>query len=174
MRRRNVFSLIDKLAQIEVLPAVARDGVAKLKLGALVNAAVAFRQADGDVDELILKLNQKLKPQGRVISYDPLQTSIPIKILRRLYRPFQSDRDWEWPFSKNKYYKFENAFEIIERRGVLGKTKYTAFINLLPLSEDKRVEIAKQWHRQDWERSLKDDHHMFSCMHLSMLMQKKN
>src|SRR5690606_17940288 len=41
-----------------------------------------------DVDELILKLKEKLKPRGRIISHDPLQTSIPIKIIRTIYRPF--------------------------------------------------------------------------------------
>lgn len=126
-----------------------------------------------DLDELILKLKQKLKPQGRIVSHDPLQTSIPIKIIRKIYRPFQSDREWEWPFSKITYYKFEQAFEIKERRAVLGKAKYTALLNLLPLPEDRKIEKARQWHRQDWERSLQDDDHMFSCMHLSMLMQKK-
>lgn len=126
-----------------------------------------------DVNELILKLKEKLKPGGDIVSHDPLQTSIPIKIIRTIYRPFQSDREWEWPFSKKTYYKFEKAFEIKERRGVLGKSKYTALINLFPLSEEKRVQKAKQWHRQDWERSLEDDNYMFSCMHLSMLMQKE-
>lgn len=127
-----------------------------------------------DVEELILKLNQKLKPEGVIISHDPLQTSIPLKIIRTIYRPFQSDRDWEWPFSKRTYYKFEQTFEIRERRGVLGKTKYSVFLNFSPLSQENRVKRAKQWHREDWERSLKDDKYMFSCMHLSMLMQKKD
>ncbi|WP_234423141.1 class I SAM-dependent methyltransferase [Flavobacterium sp. RSP49] len=40
---------------------------------------------------LIDKLNEKLVPKGEIISYDPLQTSWPIKIIRSLYRPFQSD-----------------------------------------------------------------------------------
>lgn len=127
-----------------------------------------------DVDELILKLREKLKPEGRIISHDPLQTSTPIKIIRTIYRPFQSDRDWEWPFSKKTYYKFENAFEIKERRAVLGKAKYTAFLSLLPIAADRKTEKTKEWHRQDWERSSKDDDHMFSCMHLSMLMQKRD
>lgn len=126
-----------------------------------------------DVDELIIRLKEKLKQGGRIVSHDPLKTSLPIKIIRTIYRPFQSDREWEWPFSKKTFYKFENAFEIKERRGVLGKAKYTAIINLLPLAEDRRVEKAKQWHRQDWERSREDDNYLFSCMHLSMLMQKK-
>ena len=127
-----------------------------------------------DVDELILKLKEKLKPGGRIVSHDPLQTSKPIHIIRTIYRPFQSDRDWEWPFSQKTYYKFEEAFEVKERRAVLGKTKWLPFLNLLPGSDDKKRDKARGWHREDWERSAVDDEHMFSCMHLSLLMQKRD
>src|SRR5690606_32211753 len=54
-----------------------------------------------DTELLIKKLKEKLKPGGIIISHDPLQTSRPIKFIRALYRPFQSDKDWEWPFTKN-------------------------------------------------------------------------
>ena len=127
-----------------------------------------------NVDELILKLNEKLKPGGIIISHDPLQTSLPIKTIRTIYRPFQSDKDWEWPFSRRTYYKFEEAFEIKERKGVLGKTKWMTLLNILPISEEKKLRKTTKWHREDWERSAVDDDYMFSCMHLSMLMQKKD
>lgn len=127
-----------------------------------------------DVDELILKLKDKLKPNGAIVSHDPLQTSLPIKTIRTIYRPFQSDKDWEWPFSRKTYYKFEDAFKIVERRAVLGKTKWLPFFNLLPGSNDKKLEKARSWHREDWEHSAGSDEYMFSCMHLSMLMQKKD
>ena len=126
-----------------------------------------------DVDQLIFMLKDKLKPRGRIVSHDPLQTSLPIKAMRTIYRPFQSDKDWEWPFSRKTYFKLEAAFDIVERRGVLGKTKWVPFSNLLPGANDKKLEKARAWHRQDWERSAVNDEHMFSCMHLSMLMQKK-
>ncbi len=126
-----------------------------------------------DVDELIKKLKDKLATGGEIISYDPLQTSKPIKILRSIYRPFQSDRDWEWPFSKETYFKFKEAFNIKERRAVLGKAKWSALIGILPISEEKKLARAKTWHQQDWENSRKSDDYMFSCMHLTMLMQKK-
>jgi len=38
-----------------------------------------------DVEELIIKLKEKLKPEGEIISHDPLQTSIPIKFIRSIY-----------------------------------------------------------------------------------------
>lgn len=126
-----------------------------------------------DVDDLIKKLNEKLNSKGKIISYDPLETSIPIKLLRMIYRPFQTDKDWEWPFSKLVYYKFEKSFEITERRAVLGKAKWFFILNLLPFSSEKKTVIAKKWHAEDWEISRSSDSAMFDCMHLTMLMQKR-
>lgn len=126
-----------------------------------------------DVDELILKLQEKLSEKGKIISHDPLQTSVPIKLIRNIYRPFQSDKAWEWPFSRKTYYKFEEAFDIIDRRAVLGTAKWVAFAELLPISNQKKTKKAKDWHKKDWERSRYSDEHMFNCMHLSMLMKKK-
>ena len=127
-----------------------------------------------NVDGLIEKLQEKLSSNGKVISHDPLQTSLPLKLARTIYRPFQSDREWEWPFSKRTYYKFDKAFSITERRAVLGKTKWLPLMNLLPVSHKQKLEKARDWHREDWEKSAFNDDYMFSCMHLSMLMQKKN
>lgn len=124
-------------------------------------------------DVLIKKLNEKLAPGGIIVSYDPLETSLPIKIIRMLYRPFQSDKDWEWPFTKKTYYKFHNTFKVIERHGVLGQAKWYFLINLLPLSDVKKQEIGKKWHKKDWELSMTSDSHLFRCMQLTMVMQKK-
>ncbi len=125
------------------------------------------------VPVLIAKLNEKLAPNGEIISYDPLETSLPIKIIRTLYRPFQSDADWEWPFTKKTYFQFDQAFDIIERRGLLGKTKWFFLLNFLPMSEEKRMETGKKWHQHDWEKSKTTDSALFSCMHVTMLMKKK-
>lgn len=127
-----------------------------------------------DVDGLIEKLNEKLAFSGKIISHDPLQTSLPLRVARKIYRPFQSDKDWEWPFSREVYYKFENSFKVLERRAVLGKTKWVPFLNLFLGSQKRNLEKAKAWHREDWEQSSLNDDYMFNCMHLSMLMQKKN
>ncbi|TDP59228.1 class I SAM-dependent methyltransferase [Flavobacterium dankookense] len=124
-------------------------------------------------DVLIAKLNEKLAPNGTIISYDPLETSLPIKFIRVLYRPFQSDKDWEWPFSRKTYYKFHNTFKVIERHGVLGQAKWYFLINLLPISDEKKQAIGKKWHKKDWDLSATSDSHLFKCMQLTMLMQKK-
>lgn len=126
-----------------------------------------------NVDVLINKLNEKLATNGVVISYDPLETSLPIKLIRMVYRPFQSDAAWEWPFTKKIFYKYQNAFTIEERRGLLGKSKWFFLLSFIPISEQKRIKIGKQWHRQDWEKSAISISRLFSCMHLTMLMRKK-
>jgi len=126
-----------------------------------------------NTSELINKLNQKLAPKGEIINYDPLETNLPIKILRTIYRPFQSDRAWEWPFTRKTFYAYESAFIIKEKRGMLGKSKWFSLINILPFSKDKKNKIGRKWHKSDWEKSQKSNYHLFKCMHLTMLMQKK-
>jgi 2-polyprenyl-3-methyl-5-hydroxy-6-metoxy-1,4-benzoquinol methylase len=127
-----------------------------------------------DVEMLIGRLREKLNTNGTIISNDPLKTSLPIKLIRTIYRPFQSDKDWEWPFSKKVYYQFESAFNIMERRAMLGKAKWSFIVNFLPLSAEKKLAIGKKWHREDWEKSRDSDSYMFQCMHLTMLMQKRD
>jgi SAM-dependent methyltransferase len=121
---------------------------------------------------LIDRLNEKLAINGTIISYDPLETSLPIKIIRTIYRPFQSDAAWEWPLSKKSFYQYQKSFNIIERRGLLGKSKWMAILNILPISEQKKNKTGRQWHRDDWLNSSTSDRALFSCMHLTMLMQK--
>jgi 2-polyprenyl-3-methyl-5-hydroxy-6-metoxy-1,4-benzoquinol methylase len=125
-----------------------------------------------DTDEIIARLKQKLKPEGKIISYDPLETSLPIKLIRSMYRPFQTDKDWEWPFTKNIFYKYDRNFEILDRRAVFGRSKWIFLLNLLPISEKKKIEMGKRWHEYDWKFSKKCDNHLFKCMHLTMLMEK--
>lgn len=126
-----------------------------------------------NVDVLINRLNEKLADNGVVVSYDPLETSIPVKFFRILYRPFQSDKDWEWPFNRKTYYTFKNNFNIIDKHGVLGKTKWFFLVNFLPLSNASKLKKGINWHTIDWNKSKESDKYMFKCMHLTMLLQKK-
>ncbi len=122
---------------------------------------------------LINKLNEKLSINGNIISYDPMETSWPIKLIRILYRPFQSDAAWEWPFTKKTVRLYQKAFNIVERKGILGKSKWIYIVNFLPISEAKKQEIGKKWHNHDWEQSAFSDNVLYRCMHITMNMQKK-
>jgi 2-polyprenyl-3-methyl-5-hydroxy-6-metoxy-1,4-benzoquinol methylase len=123
-----------------------------------------------DVDLLIMKLNEKLKKGGMVISYDPLETSLPIKALRTLYRPFQSDKEWEWPFTKTTLQKFDKNFMIIEKKGILGSSKYGILLNFLPLPKIYKHKIIDEMTQKDW--SLNTWSQIHKCMHLTMCFKK--
>ena len=126
-----------------------------------------------DVDGLVEKLKSKLSKNGRIISYDPTSTSKPIWLLRRLYRPFQSDRDWEWPFTKSTIKKFSREFELLDRRGVLGKSKWFFLLNFLPISKERRKRIGQRWHEEDWNQSANSDKRFYNCMQVTMHLEKK-
>ncbi len=121
-------------------------------------------------DLLISKLKEKLADNGLILSYDPLETSFPIKVLRAIYRPFQTDKDWEWPFTKSVLSKINSNFKIEEVRGVLGKSKYGVFLNLLPLNDAYKSRVIANMVEKDWNITrLKD---IYSCMHTTMLLRK--
>jgi SAM-dependent methyltransferase len=65
-----------------------------------------------DFDLICAELRRALRPGGAVISLDPLQTDPVNKMIRLLYRPFQADRNWEWPFTIRN-------FEIIRRHFII-------------------------------------------------------
>lgn len=121
-------------------------------------------------DILINKLKEKLNLNGEIISYDPLETSLPIKIIRRLYRPFQSDKDWEWPFDKAVIDKLYKNFKIKEAKGILGSSKYGIVLSFLPLNKNFKNRKIRQMIENDWDISTKEN--IYSCMHLTMLLGK--
>ena len=126
-----------------------------------------------DFDLLLNKLNDILSPNGEIVCLDPLETSFPIWLLRKIYRPFQSDSNWEWPFTRKKINKIQNKFNVLSRKGILGKSKWYFLISILPISKNMRLSIGKKLHSYDWDNSSTSDASLFSCMQLSMHLQKK-
>ena len=61
-------------------------------------------------------LNSLIKPGGILLCAEPSQVNKLFNFVRFLYRPFQSDKDWEWPFTKKtvnimeKYFSIESGF----------------------------------------------------------------
>ncbi|MFN8273612.1 MAG: class I SAM-dependent methyltransferase [Flavobacteriaceae bacterium] len=121
-------------------------------------------------DLLIERIKEKLKPGGIIVSYDPLETSLPIKLLRAAYRPFQSDKDWEWPFTKAVLKKLDTNFKIEEMRGVLGKSKYGIALNMLPLSNAYKTRVIASMVEKDWNIQRLED--IYPCMHTTMLLRR--
>jgi len=124
-----------------------------------------------DMDILIKRLNQKLAPKGRIIAYDPLETYWLLKIIRSVYRPFQNDKKWEWPFNRKTIRAFENNFQILDFHGILGASKWGIIINLLPLSQKYKERWIYSLIEKDW-RTKEDISKTFNCMQLTMYLEK--
>jgi len=76
-----------------------------------------------------------LKPGGVCVSLDPLATAPENRLARAIYRPFQSDSAWEFPFSKTTLDLFEERFEIANIRGIRGLSKAGLLLSTLGASK---------------------------------------
>ena len=126
-----------------------------------------------NVPILARTLNQKLAKNGKIIGYDPMKTSFPIWVARTLYRPFQSDASWEFPFGRKTLRIFEENFNVLEARGVLGWSKYFLFLSWWPWQKEAIKNFAIKAHKFDWQKSSEDRRHLYRCMQLNLLIQKK-
>jgi SAM-dependent methyltransferase len=76
-----------------------------------------------DFEKLCATLSRVLKPDGIVIALDPTQTEPFNWLARMIYRPFQSDKDWEWPFKRSNYQTIQRYFNIERVQGYRGFSK---------------------------------------------------
>lgn len=116
-------------------------------------------------------LAERLRPNGIVITMDPLQTSIPIKIVRLLYRPFQSNRKWEWPFTKATFEQIQEYFKIEAVQGILGYAKWA--LPIAVISEDYAIGLGKRLHSKDLKESSKLGKGLWRCMQVTMCLRKR-
>ena len=102
-----------------------------------------------------------------------MRTSWPIRLLRAAYRLFQSDAGWEWPFRNRTVRAYARAFDLVERRGLLGRAKWMALESLLPLLRGFLEGKGRSWHSYDWTQSASSDTALCRCMHVTMRLRKK-
>lgn len=96
---------------------------------------------------LLEKLDQRLKPGGCIITLDPMETYFPAKLLRMVYRPFQSDSDWEYPFNKKNFKQIDQTFTIKNIHGIMGKSKWAFPVSFI--SSALALRLGKKWQNYD-------------------------
>ena len=71
-------------------------------------------------DAFLENLRNRMVPGGVVITLDdPLETWLPMKLLRLAYRPFQTDASWEYPFTKATLRSIEHYFQVEKIQGTV-------------------------------------------------------
>jgi SAM-dependent methyltransferase len=113
----------------------------------------------------------KLGPGGTLVTYDPLQTWAPVRALRAVYRRFQTDAEWEWPFDDETIRELGRHFDVVERFGVYGKVKWAMALGVVNPHLGRR--LARRWSEQDMSGRI-GDAELRRCLHVSFLLKKKD
>lgn len=125
-----------------------------------------------DISIICEELNRLLKPGGIVISDDPIQTEPINRIARVIYRPFQSDRDWEWPFTRKTIKTFQVFFEIRDMQGFRGFSRLALPFFFLPQLRQVGVQIGKWGWKLDRKMARSQNLFLFFCWNITFLMKK--
>jgi len=122
-------------------------------------------------DAFLENLSGRMSPGGKVVTLnDPIETWLPIKLLRLMYRPFQTDADWEFPFNRKSLRSIERVFNIEQVQGTYDASKWA--IPLGFVMPDYARNKAKAWHQQDLDHPY-DQQNVTSSLRVSMLLGKK-
>ena len=82
----------------------------------------------------IRRVKDLLVPGGSFIAFDPLVTNALFRAARGIYRPFQSDREWEWPLRRAAFEALGSELELCRVQGYLGVEMYAAILyTMVPL-----------------------------------------
>lgn len=119
-------------------------------------------------DAFLSLLQERLNHGGKVISFDPMETSLPIWIARRLYRPFQIDSDWEYPFSQENFKLIEKYFTIKAIQGVLGYSKWGLPLAIFPFGSD----LVSKLHEYDVTSATVRGNDLWRCMQVALYFEK--
>lgn len=113
-------------------------------------------------EPLFEKLAELCKPGGLLIFADPSAINPVYKLVRGMYRPFQADANWEWPFRQVTVNALEKHFEVIEGFGWGSLSLMLSVPSAIPLAgklirpiykKQLHREIAKGWHPKVWNNS---------------------
>jgi len=62
-------------------------------------------------------IHSLMKPGALLVFSDPVEINVLLHTIRRMYRPFQTDHAWEWPFTSKTVAALEQSFTLSEAFG---------------------------------------------------------
>lgn len=122
-------------------------------------------------EDFLIRVKSLLKPNGFIISSDPIDFFLPLKIVRKIYRPFQFDKHWEFPFNQKSIDLIAKYFNIEETAGMMGKAKYA--FPLYMLNQKLAITKSKEWVDFDLNKIKYNSKEMKSCMRVSLKLTLK-
>lgn len=117
---------------------------------------------------LFARLEDVLAPGGVIITLDPAQAWLPAQLFRALFRPFQTDADWEFPFGHAEMDDIEARFDVVEKMGVFGRAKWAWILGMISRALGKRYGDAL--FRKDFAQNI-SDRQFRRCLVVSYLLR---
>jgi SAM-dependent methyltransferase len=122
-------------------------------------------------DAFVESLSRRMAPGGQVITLDdPIETWLPMKLLRLAYRPFQTDAPWEFPFTRATLRSIQRHFNVVKSQGTYDSAKWAIPLGFIAPKYAQRC--ASEWHRKDLKRAYSPDN-VTSSLRVSFLLQKR-
>lgn len=113
-------------------------------------------------EPLFSKIASILKPDGVLLFTEPSMVNPAFRLVRSLYRPFQSDASWEWPFNKRTVATMEDYLSPVEGFGWGKNSLFMSVLVGLPFLSTPllpvylrmvRSEAAAGWNCRVWWNS---------------------
>ncbi len=119
---------------------------------------------------LFERIEEVLAPGGRIVTFDPAQAWWPARAFRALFRPFQTDADWEFPFGHAQLDQIEAQFEVLDRMGLYGRAKWAWVLGMIHPAWGKAR--GDRWFQQDFERKYVRAEFR-NCLVVSYLLERR-
>lgn len=125
-----------------------------------------------DIRVVLDELDRVLKPGGVVVSIDPLATEPLNRLARAAYRPFQSDRAWEWPFSFQTFRVLREYFELDRVQGYRGFSMLSLPLAVLPFMRAPAMRLGRLGRRLERGLASRQGPALWICWVVSLRMVK--
>lgn len=126
-----------------------------------------------DLEIFLQTAHRKLAPNGMIVTFDPMETSMIALNIRKLYRPFQSNTDWEFPLKKRSMRLIEKYFHIERIQGIAGLSKWIIPFVFIPNTRKMMIKIGKFLHKLDLKHASKKGWILWGCLSVSMCLRRK-
>jgi len=113
-------------------------------------------------DPVFQIISQLLRDDGILLFTEPSSINRLFRLMRAVYRPFQSDRAWEWPFTRSTVSTLERYFTPIDGFGWGRFSLFASVLTGVPLLGALirplhvyflNKEIGAGWNRRIWSNS---------------------
>lgn len=122
------------------------------------------------IEVFLEALSDRMSAGAVGITQDPLQTWLPMKLVRLVYHRLQTGGAWEFPFTRDSLEIIQRKFKVEQVQGIYGYSKWAIPISIL--SPEMAKHYAQRWHRKDLRYATRLNS-VTSCLRICFMLRKQ-